>query len=398
MLRNKKFNIVLALLIAIALWAYVLGDVNPESSKTMRNVPITFINQAALEETGLTLLSSTEVSVNISISGQRTAITKTENDDFTVTADLEGLNKGQHTIRLSVSAPDDIKITHMSVEKITVEIDDLAVAEKNIEVVINGQTEEDKEPDITETSLDTVKITGAKTLVDKVDKVKATIEVGDIGEEASAIETELMPVDENGTQISGIRLDHSKVLITAVMLSKKTVELEVPVKGENEGGVERSVSVPEKVVIKGKNDVITDIDKITCNTLDVSDIYESVTIDIEPILPEGVKLGTDSSKLSAEITVKAMSEKTFNMSQDNIILTGENDSFEYIIDEVNFTVDVAGKEDIISNMSEEDIEVSADVSGLTAGVHSVDLTVKCSKETYSTEISVEKVRINIEQK
>ena len=29
MLRNKKFQLVLSLLIAIALWLYVVGDINP---------------------------------------------------------------------------------------------------------------------------------------------------------------------------------------------------------------------------------------------------------------------------------------------------------------------------------------------------------------------------------
>ena len=48
MLKSKKFNIVLALIIAIALWAYVLGEVNPESTATVKNIPINFTNQESL--------------------------------------------------------------------------------------------------------------------------------------------------------------------------------------------------------------------------------------------------------------------------------------------------------------------------------------------------------------
>ena len=35
-LKSKKFNIVLAILAAVVLWAYVLGEVNPNTSDTIR--------------------------------------------------------------------------------------------------------------------------------------------------------------------------------------------------------------------------------------------------------------------------------------------------------------------------------------------------------------------------
>ena len=88
MLKSKKFNIILALIIAIALWAYVLGEVNPESTTTVKNVPINFTNQESLEDNGLTVLGSSQTSISVSISGQRTAITKVEPGDFSVTCDV----------------------------------------------------------------------------------------------------------------------------------------------------------------------------------------------------------------------------------------------------------------------------------------------------------------------
>lgn len=251
MLKSKKFNIVLALIIAIALWAYVLGEVNPESTATVKNIPINFTNQESLEDNGLTVLDSSQTSISVSISGQRTAITKVEPSDFSVTCDVEGLNKGSHTVRINVTGPDNVKIDHISVEKINVDIDDLTTEEKTVEVAVNGQAGTDKEADIVETNLETVRVTGAKTLVDKVDKVKASVELSKIGTELSTFNTELTPVDKSGVQVLNVRLSSSEVKVTAVMLSKKTVSLEVPVTGTDYGDIERSVSVPKTVTIKG---------------------------------------------------------------------------------------------------------------------------------------------------
>ena len=44
MLNNKKFNIVISLIIAIGLWAYVIGETNPPDTKTFRDIPIQLIN------------------------------------------------------------------------------------------------------------------------------------------------------------------------------------------------------------------------------------------------------------------------------------------------------------------------------------------------------------------
>ncbi len=137
----------------------------------MKNVPINFTNQESLEDNGLTVLGSSQTSISVSISGQRTAITKVEPGDFSVTCDVEGLNKGSHTVRINVTGPDNVaKIDHISVEKINVDIDDLTTEEKTVEGAVNGQAGTDKEADIAETNLETVRVTGAKTLVDKVDK------------------------------------------------------------------------------------------------------------------------------------------------------------------------------------------------------------------------------------
>ena len=396
MLKSKKFNIILALIIAIALWAYVLGEVNPGSTTTVKNVPINFTNQESLEDNGLTVLGSSQTSISVSISGQRTAITKVEPGDFSVTCDVEGLNKGSHTVRINVTGPDNVKIDHISVEKINVDIDDLTTEEKTVEVAVNGQAGTDKEADIVETNLETVRVTGAKTLVDKVDKVKASVELSKIGTELSTFNTELTPVDKSGVQVLNVRLSSSEVKVTAVMLSKKTVSLEVPVTGTDYGDIERSVSVPKTVTIKGTEDDIKDISKITCRTLDVSGVYTNDTLPLEPILPDGIQLSDDSDGLSAKVTVKDLSKKSFEFDQDDIDLLNRQDGFTYTISAVTFSAELTGRESVMSGLTADDVTISADVSGLGRGTHTVTLTVTCGKDTSSATLSVERVEITVE--
>ena len=76
MLKNKNINIILAVIIAIALWAYVLGDVNPITKITVSDVPITFTNVETLEYSERTILEQSHDTIDITVSGPRTEVTK----------------------------------------------------------------------------------------------------------------------------------------------------------------------------------------------------------------------------------------------------------------------------------------------------------------------------------
>ncbi len=396
MLKNKKINMILALIVAIGLWAFVLGEINPESSVTVRDVPITFANQDVLEESGLTVLSSSEASVNISISGQRTAVTRAKQADFSVTADLEALSLGKNTVRLNISGPDDVKIESVSTEKISVEIDELITVEKDINVVVNGDVGSDREAYIVETSDEKVKVSGAKTLVDRVTGVNALLDAKEIGDNMKTFDAVLVPVDSQGAKVENINLGGKKVRVTAVMFNKKTVHLDVPVINQDSGDVERSVTVPKTIIIKGTEDDLKGVGSITCKTLDLSRINENATVALEPVLPDGIYVGDESLNLSASVTVKSMSKAEFSFDEKDIKILNKKDGLSYSIANMNFKIEAVGKESVISGLSAADFTISADVSGLDRGTHTVTLEIVCGKSASAIKASVEKAEITIE--
>ena len=94
MLKNNKINFVIALLAAICLWAYVLGDDNASYGGTVRNIPVNYVNSEALEKDGLVVLEAPIETINISYTGQRSLKNNVTAADFKATVDLEGLKEG----------------------------------------------------------------------------------------------------------------------------------------------------------------------------------------------------------------------------------------------------------------------------------------------------------------
>lgn len=397
MLKSKRFNIILALIAAVALWAYVLGEINPTSSTVVRNVPVNFINEEALEAEGLTIVSVSAETVNVTISGQRTAITRAEAGDFSVTADVEALNIGENTVRLSVTGPRNVEIERTNVEKITIVVDRKVSVEKPVETSVTGEVAGDKEVSIESMEKETAVVTGPESLVKKVEKLAAYINAENIGSSLKTLSLEMVPIDENGAKVEGVIIEGGTRLdVSAIMLSKKTVRLNVPVTNLNSDGIERQIDAPKTVVIKGSEEALQQVSSITCRSIDLADITESATLTLEPILPEGVELTDDYETLTAEVTVKETVTKTFDFSGSDIIFTVESLGHTYRVGDGEFEVTVSGRESVLESLTKSDLILSVDTEGLEAGNHDLDITVKCEKDVSKIEITPAKAEVIIQ--
>lgn len=393
MLKNKNFNIILAVIIAVALWAYVLGDVNPTTDVTVREVPIEFINEDSLESSGLTILDYSQGTINITVSGPRTDATKVEPSDFRVEADVEALALGENIIRLNVKGPDNVKITNTSADKITVNVDQLITESKDISVVATGNIDNNMEAYVVDISKDSINVTGAKSLVKKVDRVNAHVEATKIDNTLKTLSAKLEPVDVNGKSIDGVVLENNSVNVSVVMHHKKTINLEVPIVNADATDYERSVSVPKTIVVKGEDEILSKITSIRCEEIDLSKYTESTTVELNPILPSGVQISMDSSELKAQINVKALSKSVVRVNNNNVKLENTSSELEYEVVIEDMTIEVQGKESDLMGLDISSFNITADVNGLGKGTYTVKVDIVCQKKVASIKPSIDEIKI-----
>lgn len=396
MLKNNKINLVLALLAAICLWAYVLGDDSSSYGGTMRNVPINYVNAEALEKAGLVVLDTPSESVNISYTGQRSLKNKVKAKDFKVTADLEGLKEGENTVKLMVEKPENVDIKSVSLQKVTVVVDKLAEEYKPVNVVITNQTSDDSEPYIVQVSREKVKVRGAETLVNSVTALNASVDAGKVGNTMKSLNIELVPVDRKGEVVDNVTLEFENVSITTIMHNKKTVTLNVPITGNQNTFVTREISVPKTITIKGTDELLSQIGSITCKPVDVSDIFEDTVINIEPLLPEGIEVATDSQHLQITVAVAGAATRDFTFTENDIVLEGVDEDIIPTVEDVTVKVSVSGNAEVIEQISEDDFRLYADVSGLDPGTHTVELKCICENKGLELEYNPSVIKVIIE--
>ena len=395
MLRSNKLNLIIALIVAIVLWAYVLVDVNQSSTETVRGVPITLLNEQTLAADDLVILSMDYSKVNIKYSCQRQTLSKIKDSEFIVTADVEGLKVGENKVKLNVTPPDDVSVENLSVQKITIVVDELISAEKPINPTLENQEDDESEPSILQISDEKITVKGAKSLVEKVTSVRAALDASKVADEMKSLTVSLIPVDENGEVVEGVKLSKSNVSITAVMLKKKTVSLDVPISGAEHTAFERSVSVPKTITIKGREDVLSSIKSISCGEIDLSDVYEDTNIKIDPILPSGVTAASESQNLYVKVSVKGVETKTFTFTENDVVLSGISEAAMAVVENAKIKVTVTAKPEEMSRITEEDFSLTADIDGLEEGNHTVALSCVCVKSHTDLEYTPGEINISI---
>ncbi len=393
MLKNKRVNILIALLIAICLWAYVTGAVDPNTTKKFTEVPIQLINEESLAQDGLAVDSTDIKSIDVSLKGNRADISKISKDDIKVTADLYGRHKGSNYITLDVQLPNGIELDSKSEDRILISIGELTTKEVSVEIKLTGDVAEDTTLGDASVSPSKMVVYGTKDNIDKVDHVQASINAKVLQSKETTHDASVEAVDSKETAVDYVTTAKEEVSVTARLLKIKKVSLKADVVGSVADGYElEEVEVPENIEIVGDEEALAKITSVTAEDIDISGISKNESIKISVKLPDGVEI--KGGAVYATVKLSGADTKTFTIDGSDIKKTGLADGFEATITQ-DVTVSVSGKKQVISEMTKSDVVLTVDLSDLSEGRHSVTVNAT-SKEGVTYKISPTRVTVTIE--
>ncbi len=121
MTKSKVVRAVLSLILAAALWAFVVGAVDPVTHITLNNVEITYLGESQLAGRGLSIEpEATEVSVTLE--GSRSLVRPLKAGDIKVLGDVTDFEPGEHAVELTVQAPQGTEVTRVEPAQVTVKV------------------------------------------------------------------------------------------------------------------------------------------------------------------------------------------------------------------------------------------------------------------------------------
>lgn len=388
-MNSKIFKLLLSVVLAFVLWSYVVTAQRTDTEQTFYNVPVVLDGESVLEDRGLKLTSDKELTVTLRLSGNRSQLNQLRSSDITVLVDLSRITEaGEKAMKYTVSFPGDIQDSAVEVvsrepAEIKLQVEEWDTKQIPVKAELPGELPENYIIDQQNVSLEyeSVTISGPKDLVDQISMAKVVVNM-DGRTESVEERVNITLCDENGQpveDVSTITPDPYRVLAKVPVLMVKELQLQVPIL---EGGgltaedVELTVEY-NTITVSGTPAVIAGLgDSLTLTTIDLGQENESFTDREYPVsLPEGIRNTSGVESVRVSLTLPLVKVQEFRVRQ--IDYEGLADGMKAEIATAILSVWIRGRETVLEKVSEEDIHVTVDLTGITqSGYYPATVTVE----------------------
>lgn len=195
---NNLMWISASVLLAVLVWVIATLQANPIEQTELEGLEV-----AVLLDDGV-ILTTALPSVNLSVRGQQSVISRLRGSDIEVVADLRGLGPASHTIQLRVDAAQPI-IANPTPSELTVELAQEVGEQKRVELAVSERPPVNFEFDPLVADIVQAEVRGATELVEAVTSVRGFV---DLTDRRAAFEAtvNLIAIDEAGNQVENVEV------------------------------------------------------------------------------------------------------------------------------------------------------------------------------------------------
>ena len=309
---RKIINIILALLVSMAAWVFVVYNYDPMTREKYSGIPITYTGLETLANRGYAVAETNHERVDVTLEQKRIDTGNIGSEDISVTADVSQLSSGQNTVALHVEGPEDTSVSDISLKTVTIEIESSDSEDMEISVEYPAASaEDDAEPIVEELSETEATVIATSDRLARVDRVAAVIDPNDLNDKLKPLTVDLAALDAEGNRVLNVVVYPQSVSFKAAAGYVREVRLVVPVKDDSDDNYERTHTVRNTIVIKGSKDLVNKTGSITADEIDISGYYEDAEIPLTFELPDGIYLekGYEAPVLKLKVKEKATEEE-----------------------------------------------------------------------------------------
>lgn len=318
---------VTALVLAILLFLYVKAELNDDDQNTTSNTDVDIITDVELEvyyDDENLIVSGLPKTVDVTIEGPKPIVLQTKlAKDFKVFVDLNSLLIGEHQVTINYENLSDKLDVSIDPKTVDVVIEEKVTAEMRVEPEMNNRLiHEAYELNGMIADPGTVFITGAKSVIESISYVKATV-TGEPGIKAPFEQNANVKVlDSNLNKLDVVIEPESVKVKVDVYEYKREIPIVIKQKGTPPEGVTIRRLTPEsnRITVYGPKSVIDAFAELVVE-FDVSEIEESGAYKVDLSLPNGAtRLSSKTIDIRVDLTrlvPKVEPEETTTTSPNN---------------------------------------------------------------------------------
>ena len=384
----------LAVLIALVLWLAIVNVNDPEKTITVSNIPISVTNESAITSRDMVYNVKSEQYLNITVSGKRSIVSNLSAEDFRAIASLKELSK-VNSIPVDVTTKNaslgrKITIVKQSAQTILVDVEN--VEEKDftdLVVEYTGKVADGYVAGLSSMSTDEVTVKAPTSIIDKIKKVAVRCSLDGTNTNISK-KCPVILYDKNDKEIKSdeIELSDKKIRVNVNVLRAKQVPISTINKDElgkpADGYVVDDVILSsDSITVYGSEESLDSIESLDIqDDIDVSDAKGDVTqnIDVTGKLPKGLSVSGEST-ITVKVLIKKLITRTFEYDASEVSLNDLSSDLDVQLVTKKVKVTLQGEEEVISQLTKDDIAISADLGKVKEGTTTVHVDVAVPDNT-----------------
>lgn len=391
---------IFALIIAIALWSYVMSEVNPDRTETIRNISVTFNNLEALERQGLVLMEPNEATVTVRVKGRKFDMANFDSKKIRAFVDLSGYGEGQIKVPVHVLIEDstNINVERIEPSEILFRFDRLISKQKAVTVKTKGDLDSNFALGEIKTKPESVLISGPRSWVNDVAEVIVEVDLSGRKDSSTGVTLPVQLVDDQGQKVSGVSFEPTVVDVDIPIYRVVTIPIELQTENQLPENYEiTNITIsPSRIALKGDNNIVY-MTSIQTKPVDINALLENPTMEVELDLPENISLINPNERITVSVTIEEIMRQSFDLRLRDITVRNLNEDLKISDEDLakTITVNIKASKELMEDFTLEDLDLYIDLNYLTEGEHKVYLGFNLPTGIVVEEVHPEPIEIRL---
>lgn len=375
---------IFALILSILLWCYIYFVYGAKINKTASiQVQVTNVPQDLS-------VSLSDNYINVTFAAPARIADQVEKN-IRIVMDLSNIGPGTFTRKINVDSPKEVEIISVNPDEIEISVEKIITKEFPIRGVMDGKLANGNiigKPEITP---QVVTVQGVESIVNSIKEAIVEINIDNATSDIYG-SSEIKLINKSNEQIEDLIMS-SRIASFHVPVISSDVTKFVPVipefNGHSKFAIKEVKITPQIAKITGKGEIISKIDSIETEPINIDGLSENISINPKLKALEGLKI--EPTSVTVEITV----EEEITVTFDNIPVQTINlkEGLKASLDVETVKVIIAGRKSILESI--KSIEAQLDLKGLNTGEYILSVSIKNIPNSIYVRIYPEKINVKI---
>ena len=289
---------IVAVLVAVILWGYVMNDQNPSIEGSF-NAQVKLINVPD----GYKVTQSTET-IKITVKGPRSLFAANGDKNFQAHVDMQEAKSGKGSYKVKVEMPQGFELVEVQPDTVDVELDPIVRRKVRADISVNGSPASGVTvAKVSQASAEVI-IEGPSKAVSEVERVIGYVGLTNKNDVDFALQVPLTAINNDGREVQGITIQPATMYVAVQMargLTKKIVSIRPVTDNDLPQNLELVSMKPNplQIEIAGAENIISNLTTVATEKISLADVVGNTDKTVKLALPPGVTV-TNGVKVTSD--------------------------------------------------------------------------------------------------